>query len=139
MELSPKHTNRKGYNVVYFKESESIENCLYMMGASGAMFEMMNIKIFKDFRNKANRQANCETANINKMVNAVAVQISAIEKIWKAKGKNFLSESLESAAELRYENPDSSLAELAGMCSPPISRSGLNHRLKKIVEIANSL
>ena len=139
MELSPKHTNRKGYNVVYFKESESIENCLYMMGASGAMFEMMNIKIFKDFRNKANRQANCETANINKMVNAVAVQISAIEKIWRAKGRNFLSESLESAAELRYENPDSSLAELAGMCSPPISRSCLNHRLKKIVEIASSL
>lgn len=139
MELSPKHTNRKGYNIVYFKESESIENCLYMMGASGSMFEMMNIKIFKDFRNKANRQANCETANINKMVNAVAVQITAIEKIWKLKGKNFLNESLESAAELRYENPDSSLAELAQLCSPPISRSGLNHRLKRIVEIANGL
>lgn len=110
-----------------------------MMGASGSMFEMMNIKIFKDFRNKANRQANCETANINKMVNAVAVQITAIEKIWKLKGKNFLNESLESAAELRYENPDSSLAELAQLCSPPISRSGLNHRLKRIVEIANGL
>ena len=139
MELSPKHTNRKGYNVVYFKESESIENCLYMMGASGAMFEMMNIKIFKDFRNKANRQANCETANINKMVKAVAVQMQAIEKIWDLKGKNYLNESLQSAAQLRYDHPDSSLAELAAMCDPPISRSGLNHRLKRIVDIANSL
>lgn len=139
MELSPKYTNRKGYNVIYFKGSESIENCLYLMGASGAMFEMMNIKIVKDFRNKANRQANCETANINKMVNAVAVQIKAIEKIWSLKGENYLSESLQCAARLRYDNPDSSLAELAEMSSPPVSRSGMNHRLKRIVDIANSL
>lgn len=139
MELNPKYTNRKGYNVVYFKGSESIENCLYLMGASDAMFEMMHIKIVKDFRNKANRQANCETANINKMVNAVAVQIQAIEKIWDLKGKNYLNENLQSAAQLRYDNPDSSLAELAEMCDPPISRSGLNHRLKRIVDIANSL
>ena len=139
MELGPKYTNRKGYNIVYFKESEAIENCLYMMGASGSMFEMMNIKIFKDFRNKANRQANCETANINKMVNAVAVQITAIEKIWRLKGKKYLSEELETAAELRYENPDSSLAELAELYPGQISRSGLNHRLKRIVDIANSL
>ncbi len=139
MELGPKYTNRKGYNIVYFKESEAIENCLYMMGASGSMFEMMNIKIFKDFRNKANRQANCETANINKMVNAVAVQITAIEKIWRLKGKKYLSEGLETAAELRYENPDSSLAELAELYPGQISRSGLNHRLKRIVDIANSL
>ena len=139
MELSPKYTNRKGYNVVYFKGSESIENCLYLMGASGAMFEMMNIKIFKDFKNKANRQANCETANINKMVNAVAVQMQAIEKIWDLKGKNYLNESLQSAAQLRYDHPDSSLAELAAMCDPPISRSGLNHRLKRIVDIAREL
>ena len=139
MELKPKYNNRKGYNIVYFKESEAIEDCLYLMGASDAMFEMMNIKIVKDFRNKANRQANCETANINRMVNAVSVQIKAIEKIWKIKGREYLPESVEKLAELRYDNPDMSLAELAEACDPPLSRSGVNHRLKKIIDIANEL
>ena len=138
-ELKPKYTYRNGYNVVYFKESEAIEDCLYLMGASDAMFEMMNVKIVKDFRNKANRQANCETANINRMVNAVSVQIKAIEKIWSVKGKNFLNENLEKLAELRYDNPDLSLAELAEACEPPLSRSGVNHRLKKIVDISKEL
>lgn len=139
MELNPKYTNRKGYNIVYFKESESIEDCLYIMGASGSMFEMMNVKIIKDFRNKANRQANCESANINRMVNAVAVQIRAIEKIWKKKGEEFLPENLTAIAKLRYDNPELSLSELAKMCNPPLSRSGVNHRLKRIVDIANDL
>lgn len=139
LELNPKYINRKGYNVVYFKESESIESCLYIMGASDAMFEIMNVKIVKDFRNKANRQANCETANINRMVNAVSVQIKAIEKIWNEKGKEYLPENLASVAELRYENPDVSLSELARMCNPPLSRSGINHRLKRIVEISKEL
>ena len=85
LELKPKYTYRHGYNIVYFKESEAIEDCLYIMGASSAMFEMMNVKIVKDFRNKANRQANCETANINRMVNAASQQLVAIEKIWRAK------------------------------------------------------
>ena len=138
-ELTPKYTNRKGYNIVYFKESESIEGCLYLMGATDSMYDVMNIKIVKDFRNRANRQANCETANINKMVNAVAVQLAAIEKIWKTKGKGFLEESLQSVAQLRYDNPDSSLAELASLYPGKISKSGINHRLKKITEIANSL
>lgn len=138
-ELTPKYTNRKGYNIVYFKESESIEGCLYLMGATDSMYDVMNIKIVKDFRNRANRQANCETANINKMVNAVAVQLAAIEKIWKTKGKGFLEESLQSVAQLRYDNPDSSLAELASLYPSKISKSGINHRLKKITEIANSL
>lgn len=139
IELKPKYVNRNGYNVVYFKGSESIEDCLYLMGASNAMFEMMNIKIVKDFRNKANRQANCETANISRMVNAVSEQIVAIEKIWSKKGREYLPENLELAAETRYENPDLSLAELASLCNPPLSKSGLNHRLKRIVEISKEL
>ncbi|MCD7873327.1 MAG: DNA-binding protein WhiA [Clostridiales bacterium] len=139
LELNPKYTNRKGYNVIYFKESEAIEDCLYIMGASDSMFEMMNIEIIKDFRNKANRQANCESANINKMVNAVSVQVRAIEKIWNKKGKNYLNPALEAVAELRYDNPDSSLSELASMCVPELSRSGINHRLKKIVDISKEL
>lgn len=139
LELKPKYVNRNGYNVIYFKESESIEDCLYIMGASDAMFEMMNIKIVKDFRNKANRQANCETANINRMVNAVAEQIMAIDKIWNIKGKEYLNENLQSVAELRYDNPDLSLMELSRLCNPPLSKSGLNHRLKRIVEISKEL
>ncbi len=136
MELKPKYTYRHGYNIVYFKESESIEDCLYLMGASDAMFEMMNVKIVKDFRNMANRKANCETANITRMVNAVAGQIQAIDKIWNKKGKEYLPENLE---ELRYENPDLSLSELAQMCNPSLSRSGVNHRLKRIIDIAAEL
>lgn len=139
IELKPKYVNRKGYNVIYFKGSESIEDCLYLMGASDAMFEMMNIKIVKDFRNKANRQANCETANINRMVNAVSEQLAAIDKIWKEKGREYLTETLQAAAELRYENPDLSLSELSQLCNPPLSKSGLNHRLKRIVEISKEL
>lgn len=139
MDLSPKYTYRHGYNVVYFKESEAIEDCLYLMGASDAMFEMMNIKIVKDFRNMANRKANCETANINRMVNAASEQLRAIEKIWNLKGKEYLPENLEALAEIRYENADSSLSELAEMCNPPLSRSGVNHRLKKIISFAEEL
>ena len=139
MELKPKYTYRHGYNIVYFKESESIEDCLYLMGASDAMFEMMNVKIVKDFRNMANRKANCETANITRMVNAVAGQIQAIDKIWNKKGKEYLPENLEILAELRYENPDLSLSELAQMCNPSLSRSGVNHRLKRIIDIAAEL
>lgn len=136
-ELSPKTANRKGYHIIYFKESESIEDCLYLMGAPSAMFEMMNIKIVKDIRNSANRKANCETANIERMVKAVGVQLDAIEKIRKTKGLDYLSEDLKNMALLREDNPDSSLSELAQMSS--MSRSGVNHRLKRIVEIANEL
>lgn len=139
MDLNPKYTYRHGYNVVYFKESEAIEDCLYLMGASDAMFEMMNVKIVKDFRNMANRKANCETANINRMVNAASEQLCAIEKIWKLKGKEYLPENLEALAQIRYENADLSLSELAEMCNPPLSRSGVNHRLKKIIRIADEL
>lgn len=140
LELNPKYSKRKdGYHIVYFKESEAIEGCMYIMGASDATFELMNIKIVKDFRNKANRQANCETANINKMVNAVAQQTLAIEKIWNKKGREFLPENLQAVAQLRYDNPDLSLSELAVMCNPPLSRSGINHRLKRIIDISKEI
>ncbi|MCD7722351.1 MAG: DNA-binding protein WhiA [Clostridiales bacterium] len=138
-ELQPKYARRKGYNIIYFKESEAIENCLYIMGAHSAMFDMMNIKIVKDFRNKANRKANCENANINKMVEAAAVQINAVEKIWRIKGRDYLPQNLEKIAELRYENPDLSLGELAELSPDGLSRSGINHRLNKIIEIAKKL
>ena len=140
-ELSPKYSNRKKYlhHIIYFKESESIEDCLYIMGASVSMFDMMNVKILKDIRNSANRKANCETANIEKMVKAAYPQIEAIEKIKNKKGLEWLPDQLKEMAVIRMENPDSSLSELAEMFEPPLSRSGVNHRLKKLVEIAKDL
>ncbi len=136
-ELSPKLSNRKGYNIVYFKGSGAIEDCLYLMGASSAMFEMMNIEIVKDFRNKANRTANCEAANIERTVKASYVHIEAIEKIEKAKGLDYLKKDLKEMAILRRDNPEASLAELSKLSG--MSRSGVNHRLKKIVEIAENI
>lgn len=136
-ELSPKLSNRKGYNIVYFKGSGSIEDCLYLMGASSAMFEMMNIEIVKDFRNKANRTANCETANIEKTVRASYEHMAAIYKIEETKGLDFLKNDLKEMAVLRRDHPEASLAELSKLSG--MSRSGVNHRLKKIVEIAESM
>ncbi len=138
-ELSPKLVQRKGYHIIYFKDSESIEDCLYIMGASSAMFDMMNIKIVKEIRNAANRKANCETANIEKTVNAASPQIAAIMKIQKKKGLDSLPPNLRKMAEIRLENPDLSLSELALMFNPPISRSGANHRLQRLIKIADEL
>lgn len=137
IELSPKTSNRKGYNIVYFKGSEAIEDCLYLMGASSAMFEMMNVEIVKDFRNKANRTANCEAANIEKTVKASFAHIKAIEKIESTKGLDYLKNDLKEMAVLRRDNPELSLAELSKLSG--MSRSGVNHRLKRIVEIAENL
>lgn len=139
LELNPKLTNRKGYNIIYFKDSEAIEDCLYLIGASKSMFDIMNVKIVKEIRNTANRKANCETANIEKTVAAASPQIAAILKIQKKKGLDSLSEPLRQMAQIRLENPDSSLGELAQMFNPPISRSGVNHRLNRLVKIAESL
>ncbi|MBQ7203270.1 MAG: DNA-binding protein WhiA [Eubacterium sp.] len=138
-DLSPKLATRKGYNIIYFKDSESIEDCLYIMGASASMFDMMNVKIEKEIRNIANRKANCETANIEKTVNAASPQIAAIEKIKRKKGLDSLSDSLREMAQIRLENPDLSLSELAEMFNPPLSRSGANHRLKRLIQIADEL
>lgn len=137
MELTPKLSNRKGYNIVYFKGSQAIEDCLYLMGASSAMFEMMNIEIVKDFRNKANRTANCEAANIERTVKASFAHIEAIEKIEKIKGLDYLKKDLKEMAVLRKENPELSLSELSKLSG--LSRSGVNHRLNKILEIAQNL
>ncbi|MBR2133993.1 MAG: DNA-binding protein WhiA [Eubacterium sp.] len=136
-DLSPKLSTRKGYNIVYFKDSEEIEDLLYKMGASNAMFEMMNVEIVKDIRNKANRTANCETANIERTVNASYQHISAIERISKLKGLDFLKDDLKAMAILRMDNPDASLSELAKISG--LSRSGVNHRLNRIVQISKEL
>lgn len=137
--LSAKMIRRKGSYVIYLKESEQIEDCLTMMGAVAASLELMNIKIMKDIRNTANRITNCESANIDKTVAAAAVQIEAVRKISRCGGLQNLPENLREIAQLRLDNPDMSLRELGENLTEPLSRSGVNHRLRRIVELADKL
>lgn len=134
-----KSTVRKNATVLYIKESENIEDILTLMGAVRSSLEIMNVKIVKDVRNKVNRVTNCETANIGKTVAASTKQIEDIKYIKRKKGLGFLADDLRETAQLRLENPDMSLKELSGLLSGSISRSGVNHRLKRISETAEEL
>lgn len=137
--LLAKCVRRKGNYVVYFKESEQIEDCLTMMGAVSASLELMNVKMIKDIRNNANRVANCESANIDKTVAASLQQTEAVRRIESTIGLDDLPQELRDLCRLRLENPDYSLRELGECLEPPISRSGVNHRLRRIMEIAENL
>lgn len=133
--LKPKKSLREKNNVIYFKDSSSIEDLLTLIGAGEYSLKLMEIKILKDVRNKINRINNCDNANISKTVNAAVEQKNAILKL-KAEGKlSALPEVLQEAAELRINNPEMSLAALSEIAG--VSRSGLNHRLKRLVEIAS--
>ena len=109
------------------------------MGATGASLQLMNVKIVKDIRNTANRIANCESANIDKTVTASLAQVEAIRRIEEKQGLDGLPEELRELARLRLENPEMSLRELGELLSEPLSRSGVNHRLRRIVEFAQEL
>lgn len=139
IDLKPKRTIRKGSHILYFKESESIEDILVRMGAQNSAFEVMQVKVLKDVRNNINRKTNFETANISRTASAAAEQIFAIEKIIENRGIESLPPELQEIAKLRLENPEMSLRELGENLSEPISRSGINHRLKRIQEIASEL
>ncbi len=130
---------RKGSNVVYIKDSENIEDMLTMIGASRSTLELMSIKIQKDMRNKVNRQVNFECANIERSIKAGMVQVEAIELIIKRQGIDTLPEEYKELALLRLDNPDMSLKQLGESLSVPLSRSGVKHRLDKILEIADKL
>jgi len=134
--ISFRTTTRKGSSFIYLKESEPIEDFLTMIGAVNSSLELMNIKILKDVRNKVNRVTNCETANIGKTVNAASVQLEQIRLIERTIGLSQLPDDLQEIAEIRLENPEMSLRELCAELSMPISRSGVNHRLKRIGAIA---
>ena len=135
--LKAKLILRKYSYVVYLKDSESIEDLLTLMGAVNSSLELMGIKIQKDVRNKINRQMNFESANMSRSIEAGLAQVEAIEIIEKKQGLDPLSDELKEVAILRKENPDMSLKQLGENLSVPISRSGVNHRLMKIMEIAD--
>jgi len=137
--ISSKYVERKGVYVLYFKGSEDIEDMLTLMGATHASIELMNVKILKDVRNKANRIANCDAANIERTLKASEKQIADIEYIMETDGLDSLTPELRNMAMLRLENPDVSLKELGEMLDKPVGRSGANHRLKKLSEIAEAI
>ena len=137
--LDAKVVKRKKYYVVYLKEGSMIVDILNVMEAYVGLMDMENVRILKDMRNDINRRVNCETANIQKTVSAARRQIEDILYIEKTKGLKYLNDSLRQLAELRLEEPDANLSELGKMLNPPVSKSGVNHRLRKISSIADSL
>ena len=135
--LEPKMMSRRGESVLYYKDSESIENFLAYIGANTAAFTIMNKKIERELRSGANRIANGEMANIGKTVAAAADQINAINSLIRSGEIERIPEELKQTAYLRLENEDATLAALAEMHTPPITKSGVNHRLKKLVELGS--
>ena len=129
-------TERRYSQVVYIKDADGISETLGQMGAAGAMMEFENVRIVKGIRNHVNREVNCDTANIAKIANAAVNQIEDIRRIDEAVGLGSLPAVLEELARLRLENPDLSLKELGERMDPPLGKSGVNHRLRKISEIA---
>ncbi len=134
-----KTTLRSKKSVLYAKESELIEDFLTYIGAGIHSLEIMQVKIMKDFRNRVNRSVNCESANLDKTVAAASKSVEDISYIYRTKGADWLSEELQETAELRMEYPEMPLSELCQQFRTPISRSGLNHRLKKLSKLADEL
>ncbi|SCI22172.1 DNA-binding protein WhiA [Romboutsia sp. 1001713B170207_170306_H8] len=137
--FNSKIVSRKNNYVVYLKESEQISDLLSVIGAHNALLSLQNTKIVKEMRNNVNRIVNCETANLSKTVNAAVRQVENIRFIQETIGINSLPENLQEIARIREEYEDMTLKELGEMLNPPIGKSGVNHRLRKIEEIANKL
>lgn len=136
----PIKTTVRGKNtVLYLKTSELIEDFLTYIGAGRGALEIMQVKIEKDLRNRANRSVNCDSANLDKTVAASEKSRKDIELIIEKMGLDSLSPELRETAALRLSNPESSLSELCGLHGSELSRSGLNHRLKKLAKIAEGL
>ena len=137
--MEAKIVKRKENYVVYLKEGEQIVDLLNVMGAHVALMDMENVRILKDMRNNVNRKVNCETANLNKTITASVKQMEDILFIKDNRGLGYLPNQLEEMAAIRIEYPEASLKELGQMLEPPVGKSGVNHRLRKISEMAEFL
>ena len=135
-ELKAKISSRKNNYIIYLKESEQIVTFLNVIGAHSALLDFENTRIEKDMRNQINRLVNCETANLNKTINASLRQIENIRVIDQVIGLDKLPPTLGQVAQLRLENPSISLKELGEMMEPRLGKSGVNHRMRKLEEIA---
>ena len=133
-DVDAKIVERKKHFVVYLKEGAQIVDILNVMEAHVALMNLENVRILKEMRNSVNRKVNCDTANADKVVAAAQEQIDAIRRIERDYGLDALPEKLQSAALLRIANPEASLADLATLSYPPVTKSCLNYRLKKLME-----
>ena len=137
--FSPKIVNRKNFIGIYLKKGEEIENFISYLGANQSVFVLINSTIKREIRNNENRATNCVTSNIKKSVSASTKQFEAIEKIIDRGLFETMPEELRVTASLRYNNLDISMNELAALHDPPISKSGLNHRLDRIIRFSETL
>ena len=138
-EIRARVTSRRGKYVLYIKEGELISEALNVLEAHKAMMDFENIRIVKEMRGSINRQVNCETANINKAIAASMKQARDIELILEKRGESSLDESLAAVANARLQYPDVTLAELGNLMTPAISKSAVNHRMRKISQLAEEL
>ena len=130
---------RRRMSLVYLKGQADITDMLSLMGAQGARFAMEDAFIRKGFRNNANRAVNCDSANLSRAVAASERQVAAIRAVLAARGRGALAPTLQEIADLRLENPELPLEELGRLCSPPLGKSGVNHRLQRLVAMAEEL
>ena len=138
-ETEPKVVERKNYYVVYLKEGSQIVDMLNVMEAYVSLMNLENVRIIKEMRNTVNRKVNCETANISKTVNAAVKQISDIEYIRDTEGLDSLPLPLREMALVRLEYPEAPLKDLGKYMNPPVGKSGINHRLRKLAAIAEGI
>ena len=139
MGFLPHSVRRSGSSVIYFKQSEHIEDLLTTIGAPVAAMDIMTAKVDKEIRNGANRAMNCDMANVNKTVDAALEQIAGIRRLESSGRLAQMPEKLRQAARLRLDNPEMSLQQLAERCDPPVSKSCMNHRMRKLMEEANDV
>lgn len=137
--INPKITQRRTTWLIYLKDTAGIEDFLTRLGASRAAMAIMEGKVEKNIRNTINRQVNCETANLMKTTDTSVRQIAAIERALMAGGIEIFPENLRETVDLRVAHPSASLSELAAMFDPPLSKPGLNHRMRRIMQIAEGL
>lgn len=138
-ETEPKVIERKNYHVVYLKEGSQIVDMLNVMEAYVSLMNLENVRILKEMRNSVNRQVNCETANISKTVNAAVKQIADIELIRDTDGLDSLPLPLREMAMVRLEYPEAPLKDLGKYMDPPVGKSGINHRLRKLAALADAI
>lgn len=136
MGFAPKFIDRAGSHVLYFKQSDLIEDFLTTLGAPVCAMGVMEAKVEKDLRNGVNRRVNCETANLGKAVDAAQEQLAAIRRLEERGLFQDLPDKLRQTAQLRRENPEATLLELAQSMDPPVSKSAINHRMRKLIELS---
>lgn len=136
--FSPKQATRKANYIAYFKRSEDIEDFLTGIGAPLAAMEIMNAKVEKTLRGSVNRRVNCDAANLDKAVEAAQAQIEAIRTLNQSGMLDSLPDKLKETARLRLAHPEDTLVQLAQRCDPPVTKSALNHRLRKLVELGQA-